>query len=198
MPTASRGWSPGRGRRWPTARHEASILLREGLGLWRGPPLADLAFEAFAQDEIARLEELRLTALEERIDADLALGRHAELVAELEALVGREPLRERLRGQLMLALYRGGRQAEALQVYAEGDGCSESSASSRAARCSTWSRRSSARTPRSTSSWSGIGRNPSPPAPGLRPAACSSGESESSERSSARSTTPCRAADGLC
>jgi DNA-binding SARP family transcriptional activator len=102
------------------AAHEASLLLREALGLWRGPPLADLAFEAFAQDEVARLDELRSTALEERIDADLALGRHAELVAELEALVAREPLRERPRGQLMLALYRCGRQAEALQVYAEG------------------------------------------------------------------------------
>ena len=102
------------------AAHEASILLREGLGLWRGPPLADLAFEAFAHDEVARLEELRLTAFEERIDADLALGRHVELVAELEAFVAREPLRERPRGQLMLALYRCGRQAEALQAYSEG------------------------------------------------------------------------------
>ena len=83
--------------------------------LWRGPPLADFAFEPFAQAEIARLEELRLAALEDRIDADLELGRHAELVPELEALVREHPLRERLRGQLMLALYRSGRQAEALE-----------------------------------------------------------------------------------
>jgi DNA-binding SARP family transcriptional activator len=91
--------------------------LREALALWRGPALADLAYEPFAQTEIARLEELRLAALEERIEADLATGRHAERVGELEALVADHPLRERLRGQLMLALYRSGRQAEALEVY---------------------------------------------------------------------------------
>jgi DNA-binding SARP family transcriptional activator len=91
--------------------------LRAALALWRGPPLAEFAFEPFAQSEIRRLEELRLTALEDRIDADLELGRHAALVGELEALVAEEPLRERLRGQLMLALYRAGRQAEALAVY---------------------------------------------------------------------------------
>jgi DNA-binding SARP family transcriptional activator len=95
----------------------AAKLLREALALWRGPALADLAHESFAQSEILRLEELRLVALEGRIDADLALGRAAELVAELEALAGEHPLRERLRAQLMLALYRSGRQAEALQVY---------------------------------------------------------------------------------
>ena len=95
----------------------AAELLREALDLWRGPALADLAYESFAQPEIARLEELRLTALEERIDADLALGREDELIGELEPLVERHPLRERLRGQLMLALYRAGRQAEALRVY---------------------------------------------------------------------------------
>ena len=94
--------------------------LRDALALWHGPPLADLAYESFAQPEIARLEELRLTALEERIDADLALRRDGELVGELEALVERHPLRERLRGQLMLALYRSGRQAEALQVHQDG------------------------------------------------------------------------------
>ena len=94
--------------------------LRDALALWRGPALADLAFESFAQPEIARLEELRLTALEERIDADLALGRDGELIGELETLVERHPLRERLRGQLMLALYRAGRQAQALQVYQDG------------------------------------------------------------------------------
>jgi DNA-binding SARP family transcriptional activator len=95
----------------------AARLLREALELWRGPALADLAHESFAQPEILRLEELRLVALERRIDADLALGRAAELVAELDALVREHPLRERLRAQLMLALYRSGRQAEALEVY---------------------------------------------------------------------------------
>ena len=94
--------------------------LREALALWRGPPLADLAFESFAQNEIARLEELRWTALEDRVEADIELGRAADLVAELESLVQLQPLRERLRGQLMLALYRSGRQAEALQIYHEG------------------------------------------------------------------------------
>ena len=85
--------------------------------LWRGPPLADFAYEAFAQPEIARLEELRLTALEARIEADLALGRHRELVSELEGLALQHPLREGLRVQLMLALYRSGRQADALDGY---------------------------------------------------------------------------------
>jgi Bacterial transcriptional activator domain len=91
--------------------------LREALALWRGPALADLAFESFAQPAIARLEELRLVAIEKRIDADLALGRHAEVVPELEAVAAEHPLRERVRAQLMLALYRCGRQADALAVY---------------------------------------------------------------------------------
>jgi DNA-binding SARP family transcriptional activator len=95
----------------------AAQKLREALGLWRGPPLADLAYEPFAQTEVVRLEELRLTALEERIDADLAAGRHRDIVGELEALITAHPLRERLRAQLMLALYRSGRQAEALHAY---------------------------------------------------------------------------------
>ena len=95
----------------------AATALREALALWRGPALADFTYEPFAQTEIARLEELRLVALEERIDADLALGRHVELVAELEALVDSQPLRERPRAQLMLALYRSGRQADALGAY---------------------------------------------------------------------------------
>ncbi len=95
----------------------AALVLREALSLWRGPALADFGYEPFAQAEIARLEELRLVALEERIEADLALGRHADLAAEIEALIRSEPLRERLRGQLMLALYRSGRQAEALAAY---------------------------------------------------------------------------------
>jgi YVTN family beta-propeller protein len=96
---------------------DAAAALREALSLWRGPPLADFTYEPFAQPEIARLEELRANALEERIEADLALGRQADLVGELEALLTKHPLRERLRGQLMLALYRSGRQAEALEVY---------------------------------------------------------------------------------
>jgi DNA-binding SARP family transcriptional activator/ABC-type branched-subunit amino acid transport system substrate-binding protein len=95
----------------------AARLLRGALALWRGRPLSDFAYEDFAQEEIARLEELRLTALEERIDAELALGRHGDLVAELTSLVGEHPLRERLTAQLMLALYRSGRQAEALEAY---------------------------------------------------------------------------------
>jgi DNA-binding SARP family transcriptional activator/ABC-type branched-subunit amino acid transport system substrate-binding protein len=98
----------------------AAQKVNEALALWRGPALADFAYESFAQEEIARLEELRSSALEERIEAELALGRHAEVVAELEALVARQPLRERLRGQLMLALYRSGRHAEALDVYQRG------------------------------------------------------------------------------
>jgi DNA-binding SARP family transcriptional activator len=95
----------------------ASEKLREALALWRGRPLADLAYEPFAQADIARLEELRLAALEQRIEADLAAGRHHELVGELEALRREHPLRERLSGQLMLGLYRCGRQAEALETY---------------------------------------------------------------------------------
>jgi predicted ATPase/DNA-binding SARP family transcriptional activator len=95
----------------------AAVRLREGLTLWRGPPLADFAYESFAQGEIARLEEARLGALGARIDADLALGRDAELIGELEALTVQQPTRERLAGQLMLALYRGGRQADALEIY---------------------------------------------------------------------------------
>ena len=98
----------------------AARVLREGLALWRGPALADFTYERFAQDEIRRLEELRLTADEERIDADLERGRHSALVPELEVLVREHPLRERLRGQLMLALYRCGRQADALEAYRTG------------------------------------------------------------------------------
>ena len=90
---------------------------REALALWRGAPLADLADEPFAAAEIRRLEELRLRATELAIDADLAAGRHAAVIAELDALVVQEPLRERLHAQRMLALYRSGRQAEALEAY---------------------------------------------------------------------------------
>src|SRR5215211_2095173 len=91
--------------------------LDEALALWRGPPLADFTYESFAQSEIARLEELRLAATEERIESRLALGHHNEVIAELEALVNRHPFRERPRAMLMLALYRAGRQTEALEAY---------------------------------------------------------------------------------
>ena len=96
----------------------AAGRLAEGLALWRGPPLADLAGEPVAR-AAAHLEELRLAALEERIEADLALGRHAALVSELEELVAQEPFREGFRRQLIVALYRSGRQADALEAYAQ-------------------------------------------------------------------------------
>jgi DNA-binding SARP family transcriptional activator len=95
----------------------AARLLRDALDLWHGPPLANIADESFLQTEILRLEELRLSAVERRVEADLALGRHGEVVGELEALVREHPFREGLRGQLMLALYGSGRQADALGVY---------------------------------------------------------------------------------
>jgi predicted ATPase/DNA-binding SARP family transcriptional activator len=95
-------------------------LLQDALSLWRGPALDEFSVEDFAREEIARLEEARIRAVEMKIDAELALGRHAELVGELKALVAAGPLRERLRGQLMLALYRSGRQGEALRVFQEG------------------------------------------------------------------------------
>jgi DNA-binding SARP family transcriptional activator len=94
--------------------------LREALTWWRGPALADFTFESFAQPHIAHLEELRLATLEERVEADLQVGSHGELVGELEVLVEEHPVRERLRGQYMLALYRSGRQAEALEAYQAG------------------------------------------------------------------------------
>jgi hypothetical protein len=97
----------------------AASLLREALDLWRGLPLADLANEQFAQAEIARLDELRLAAVEARIEVDLALGRHTDVIGELETHVRAHPLRERLRAQLMRALYGAHRQAEALEVYRE-------------------------------------------------------------------------------
>ena len=95
----------------------AAQSLREALALWRGPPLVEFANEPWAQGELGRLAELHLSALQDRIDADLALGRDGELVGELERLVAEHPLSERLRGQFMLALYRSGRQAEALAAY---------------------------------------------------------------------------------
>ena len=97
----------------------AAALLQTAETLWRGPPLADFSYEPFAQAAIARFEELRLSCREEMIEAELALGRHQQLVPELEAFVRERPLRERARGQLMLALYRCGRQAEALEDFRE-------------------------------------------------------------------------------
>ncbi len=96
---------------------QAAAQLRQALDLWRGPALADFSSHAFALGEAMRLTEARLRAMEDRIEADLALGRHAELVGELQGLVAEHPLRERLRGQLMLALYQSGRQGEASNVY---------------------------------------------------------------------------------
>jgi DNA-binding SARP family transcriptional activator/DNA-binding beta-propeller fold protein YncE len=95
----------------------ASSVLAEALALWRGPPLAELGSAPFISVESLRLQEVRLSAREERIEAELSLGHHVDIVGELETLVAEHPLRERLRGQLMLALYRSGRQAEALETY---------------------------------------------------------------------------------
>jgi DNA-binding SARP family transcriptional activator/WD40 repeat protein len=96
---------------------EAVATLDEALGLWRGPAFAEFAYDDFARPEATRLEELRVTAVEDRVDAKLALGRHEELIGELERTVDAHPLRERSRAQLMLALYRAGRQVEALRAY---------------------------------------------------------------------------------
>jgi predicted ATPase/DNA-binding SARP family transcriptional activator len=98
----------------------AAALLRRALALWRGPALADVAYDGFAQEEAGRLEELRLVAQEERLAAEVATGRHDAALAELRALVEEHPLRERPRAELMVALYRLGRQADALEVYREG------------------------------------------------------------------------------
>jgi DNA-binding SARP family transcriptional activator len=130
---------------------DASKRLRDALARWRGPPLADFAYESFAQAAIARLEEIRVAAVELRIDADLLLGRHDELVGELEALVAENPLRERLRAQLMTALYRSGRQAEALEAYQDARRTSTSWGSNQALRSRSWSARSFAKTARSIS-----------------------------------------------
>jgi YVTN family beta-propeller protein len=111
------GFTAGRAALEAGRYAEAAQTLRRALELWRGPVLANLADYAFTRPEAARLEELRLAALEARIDADLALGRHDALTAELDGLVRDHPLRERLHGQLMLALYRCGRQADALATY---------------------------------------------------------------------------------
>jgi DNA-binding SARP family transcriptional activator len=101
----------------PLPSGERLAALRDALALWRGPAFADLAYESFLQDEITRLDELRLTALEERLEAEIELGRHDAVVAEASALVARHPARERLCRLLMLALHRAGRQQEALDAY---------------------------------------------------------------------------------
>lgn len=130
---------------------DAAERLREALALWRGPALADFAYESFAQSAIARLEEARLEALEDRIDAELMTGEQPGIVGELEALVEEHPSRERLRGQLMLALYRSGRQADALESYGgRGGRWSRSSGLSPAARCRSSSERSWLKTRRSS------------------------------------------------
>jgi DNA-binding SARP family transcriptional activator len=98
----------------------AAELLREAQALWRGRPLVEFSYEPFAQATVARLEELRASCREELLEAELALGRHAEVISDLEALVLEQPLRERPRAQLMLALYRCGRQAEALETFRDG------------------------------------------------------------------------------
>jgi DNA-binding SARP family transcriptional activator/class 3 adenylate cyclase len=109
----------GQGRRLLAegATEDARRMLREGLALWRGPALAEFRFESFARNEISRLEELRLVALEHRLEADLALGRGPEVIGELEGLLSAHPLRESLCRLLILALYRAGRQGDALAVY---------------------------------------------------------------------------------
>ncbi len=110
-------WEQGRVALKDGRADEGAALIGEALSLWRGPPLSDFSYEPAFEADIGRLEELRLACVEDRIDADLACGGHAKLVSELEQLVGEYPLRERVRGQLMLALYRSGRQADALASY---------------------------------------------------------------------------------
>ena len=102
-----------------TAAAQGAGTLQQALVLWRGSPLTGFEYEAWAQPEIVRLQELRLAALEERIEVDLQLGGADRLIPELEALVAQHPLRERLRAQLMLALYRSGRQVDALATYSD-------------------------------------------------------------------------------
>jgi DNA-binding SARP family transcriptional activator len=107
----------GRGQLADGRAELAAATLEEALRLWRGPLLAEFAYESFAQAEIARFEELRLEALEELVEAKLVLGRHAEVIAQLETLISEHPYRESLLAQLMLALYRSDRQADALQAF---------------------------------------------------------------------------------
>ena len=112
--------------RWSTAslvtccnstRNSLICTVSNALALWRGVPLVEFREQPFARTEISRLRELQLSALSARIQADLTVGRHAELIAELEGLTGQFPLHEGFRAQLMLSLYRSGRQAEALEAY---------------------------------------------------------------------------------
>jgi DNA-binding SARP family transcriptional activator len=129
----------------------AARILRRALALWRGPALAEFAHEPFAQAEIVRLEDLRLVAIEERVDADLALGRHTDLVGELQALVGDNPYRERLRGQLMVALYpQVGRPRRSTPTGPRVVRSSTIWASSPAPACNGWRRASSRTTGDST------------------------------------------------
>jgi DNA-binding SARP family transcriptional activator len=107
----------GRERLGAGEPEQAARILEQALALWRGPAFAEFRSEPFAEEAGGRLDDARLAAIEDRIEADFALGRHARLVSELEELVARHPLRERLRAQLMLALYRSGRQAEALELF---------------------------------------------------------------------------------
>jgi DNA-binding SARP family transcriptional activator len=113
-------WNEGRDHLHAGDPERAAPILESALALWRGEPLADFRYESFARAEIARLEEIRMAALTDRIECDLALGRHIAAAAELAPLVERHVLHERLRGQLMIALYRSGRQTEALDVFREG------------------------------------------------------------------------------
>ena len=134
----------------PLPARERAAKLAEALDLWRGPPLADLMLEPGLQEEIARLDELRLSTIERRIDADLEAGRSSELIEELERLIANHPVREHLRWQLILSLYRADRQAEASRSTGRRDGCSRtSSVSSRAPPCASSSVPFFARTHRS-------------------------------------------------
>ena len=145
------GCPTARSTRCASSACSTTARAREALALWRGEALADVADEPFAAAEIRRLEELRLHAAELAIDADLAAGRHGEVIGELEALIDEHPLREQLHARRMLALYRCGRQAEALEAYRDARACwSRRSASSLAASCGACRTRSSPRTRRST------------------------------------------------
>ena len=139
------------GASWTKIRRAPSATFEEALALWRGPALGEFDVSEFAQREIHRLDELRLETVEGRIEGQLRLGRHGAVVAVGEARVDEHPLRERLRGQLMLALYRGGRQAEALEVYRDGQETFSPTTWgwSRDRSCSGWSGRSWSRSPSS-------------------------------------------------
>ena len=158
-----------------------------GTGFVAGPPFVDFLYEPFAQAEIARLEEAWLACLEERVEADLALGRHGELAGELEALTREHPLRERPRGQLMLALYRSGRQADALEVYRDTrELFAADSVSSPARLCAGSRPRSCAKTTSSSSRARRLPRNPVGDAPLRSPAAPAAGRSQAGHRAGDR------------